>query len=230
MTYVLFGLAMAFLWSLAAAFGSVRHLFSQNSTTGCLIATALVMFGIYYAAAHPSLQDARLFAAVDKPEVETEEAPAQVVRARHVVPSRVDAQPEALAVVLPQITEDDRQVETAAASSNRFRTDSDPLQIVAFSAMVPPARDTSPAAYKQVIQTMVLNSEFEAAKQELDDMLARHDVPTDAYFDLIEKQALQRIRPIPMQNRQANLEGYQFLAALRPDNETYQAKVLRYSQ
>lgn len=53
---------------------------------------------------------------------------------------------------------------------------------------------------------------------------------TDEFKDEIEARMLELVRPLPVTEREANLEGYQFLAAVRPDDSQYNSKIQSYEE
>jgi len=48
--------------------------------------------------------------------------------------------------------------------------------------------------------------------------------------EVLEREILSDVRPLPASNITRNLQGYQLLAALNPENEEYAAKVAHYSR
>ncbi len=61
-------------------------------------------------------------------------------------------------------------------------------------------------------------------------MLSNAGLVTDEFKNEIESQMIELVRPLPASEREANLEGYQFLAAVRPENSDYAAKIESYEQ
>ncbi len=60
--------------------------------------------------------------------------------------------------------------------------------------------------------------------------LSASGLATDAFKDEIEAKMLELVRPLPSSEREANLKGYQFLAAVRPDSSQYRAKMQNYEE
>lgn len=58
--------------------------------------------------------------------------------------------------------------------------------------------------------------------------LSASSLATDEFKDDIEVKMLELVRPLPASERESNLEGYQFLAAVRPDNPKYNVKIKSY--
>ncbi|MEP1330587.1 hypothetical protein [Pseudophaeobacter sp.] len=54
------------------------------------------------------------------------------------------------------------------------------------------------------------------------------DLATDEFKDEIEARMLELVKPLPASKRESNLKGYQFLAAIRPKNAQYGAKIKSY--
>lgn len=52
----------------------------------------------------------------------------------------------------------------------------------------------------------------------------------DKFKDEIEARMLELVRPLPASEREANLKGYQFLAAVRPNNSQYGTKIQSYEE
>jgi len=80
------------------------------------------------------------------------------------------------------------------------------------------------------IQNHLLNRQFQDAQIVFTKLIDQNGVPSLEQRARWETQALRQIRPIPASDRQANLNGYQFLSMLRPDEPSYRAKIDRYSE
>lgn len=60
--------------------------------------------------------------------------------------------------------------------------------------------------------------------------LSASNLATDVFKDEIEARMLELVRPLPASERDANLKGYQFLAAVRPDKTQYSTKIQSYEE
>lgn len=60
--------------------------------------------------------------------------------------------------------------------------------------------------------------------------LSTSDLTTDEFKEEIEARMLELVKPLPANDHKANLEGYQFLAAVRPDDSLYGSKIRIYEE
>jgi len=60
--------------------------------------------------------------------------------------------------------------------------------------------------------------------------LSRSGLLTDEFRDEVEARMVELVRPLPASERETNLKGYEFLAAVRPEKPEYAAKVESYEE
>ncbi|AMY68204.1 hypothetical protein [Frigidibacter mobilis] len=105
----------------------------------------------------------------------------------------------------------------------------------------PPAeRNVRPAAVQSDLEAEAVEQQqalrdavearlWERARAELR-TLTSAGLATEAFKSEIEERLLALVRPLSASERDANLQGYELLAALRPENATYIRKVEQYQQ
>ena len=201
MIVIIVGLGASFLASLMVSTMEWRSLFSRQSGAGSILATLLATLGLVALYNSPTVQNAQL--------------PPQAIS------DDVETPPIRLAALFP--TPSDNLAPSPAPAE---RLEPKPIKIIdAYSAEIPDA----PKAYRADIQSYLLNDQFGAARRAYLDLIQDQGLPSEQLIDRWEAQALRQIRPIPASDRVAHLEGYRFLSALRPDEDTYLAKIERYS-
>ncbi|PRY19285.1 hypothetical protein CLV78_1251 [Aliiruegeria haliotis] len=77
-------------------------------------------------------------------------------------------------------------------------------------------------------KSLIADGDWKAARTHIDALSAENLMlaPTDEAD--IEALALSIVRPLPASDTRGNLDGYQFLSALVPSDETYSAKTSKY--
>ncbi len=78
------------------------------------------------------------------------------------------------------------------------------------------------------IRNLIRRNQFDDALAAYSQMVRDRGVIGERHKAGLENIALTTIRPLPASDRLGNLDGYEFLLTLRPDNRLYRSKIKQY--